>query len=477
MDEMEKRDVRPVNPRRRKRTQMEIFKEAYLPVLIAGVAVLLIIIFIIGSISRSIQMRQAEKDASIAESVSIENEYNRLRAEANLLLEDAAILANVYDYDRAIAVLNSFSGDITQFADLSAKRDEYMAAKSQMQAWDDPSQVVNLSFQLLIADPQRAFVDRNYGTAYNRNFITTEEFTRILERLYENGYMLVSLDDVFTTEISDSGATIYKANTIYLPEGKKPLILTQTNVNYNTYMVDGDGDKLPDKNGAGFASKLLIGSDGKFTCEMVDSQGQTVTGDYDMIPILERFIETHPDFSYHGARAVLAVTGYDGLFGYRTNPEAKNTFGAEAYDQAVSEAKMIVDALRDAGYEIGCYTYGNVAYGNRTETEIKADLSGWTAEVTPILGNVDILALAQLSDLSGTNGYGSSRHEVLQQNGFRLYLGFCSDGETWATVEDTYVRMGRILVTGSNIAHHAEWFNGILDTTDILDSSRGNVPN
>lgn len=477
MDEQEYQENRPANPRRRKRSQLQIFKEAYLPVLIAGAAVLLIIIFIIGSISRGIQQRQLEKDASLAESVSIENEYNRLTEEADLLIADAELLAAKYDYAGAIAVLDTFQGDMSQFPALLEKRAAYEEAKDTLQAWDDPSQVLNLSFQLLIADPQRAFSDENYGTAYNRNFVTTAEFSKMLEELYENGYMLVSLSDFITTEITETGATVYQAKTLYLPAGKKPLILTQTNVNYNTYMIDGDGDKIPDKDGAGFASRLVIGTDGKLTCEMVDSEGNTVTGAYDMVPILEAFIETHPDFSYQGARAILAVTGYDGLFGYRTNAEARERLGTEAYDLEVQGAKKITNALRSAGYELACYTYENIPYGDRSVTEIKADLSGWTAEVLPILGNVDILAYAQLSDLSGSGTYGSEKHQVLQDAGFRFYLGFCEDGTTWATVDDNYVRQGRILVTGSNMAHHADWFEGIFDAEAILDESRGDVPN
>ena len=50
MDEQRNEEIRPVNPRRRKRSKMQIFKEAYLPVVIAGAALLLIVIFIIGSI-------------------------------------------------------------------------------------------------------------------------------------------------------------------------------------------------------------------------------------------------------------------------------------------------------------------------------------------------------------------------------------------------------------------------------------------
>lgn len=477
MDEQEYRENRPVNPRRRKRSQLQIFKEAYLPVLIAGAAVLLIIIFIIGSISRGIQQRQLEKDASLAESVSIENEFNRLAEEANLLIADAELLAAKYDYEGAIALLDTFQGDMSQFPALAEKRASYEDAKGKLQAWDDPGQVLNLSFQLLIADTQRAFSDENYGTAYNRNFVTTVEFSKMLEELYENGYMLVSLSDFITTETTETGATIYQAKTLYLPAGKKPLILTQTNVNYNTYMIDGDGDKLPDKDGAGFASRLVIGADGKLTCEMVDSEGNTVTGAYDMVPILEDFVAKHPDFSYQGARAILAVTGYDGLFGYRTNAEARERLGAQAYDQEIEGAKDIANALRAAGYELACYTYENIPYGERTETEIKADLSGWTAEVLPILGNVDILAYAQLSDLSGSGTYGSEKHQILQDAGFRFYLGFCEDGTTWATISDNYIRQGRILVTGSNMAHHADWFEGIFDAASILDDSRGDVPN
>ena len=61
MDEQHSESTRPVNPRRRKRTKMQIFKEVYLPVIIAGVALLFILIFIIGSITRAVQKGNAEK--------------------------------------------------------------------------------------------------------------------------------------------------------------------------------------------------------------------------------------------------------------------------------------------------------------------------------------------------------------------------------------------------------------------------------
>ena len=81
MDEYNKEQSRPVNPRRRKRSKAQIFKEVYLPVIIAGIALLLIIIFIIGAIVRGVQKNRAEKEASIQASISILNEQARLAEE------------------------------------------------------------------------------------------------------------------------------------------------------------------------------------------------------------------------------------------------------------------------------------------------------------------------------------------------------------------------------------------------------------
>lgn len=477
MDEQRNDEIRPVNPRRRKRSKMQIFKEAYLPVVIAGAALLLIVIFIIGSISRSVQIKKAEKEASIAASSSEQAEYERLAEEVNTRMLQADQLAAIYDIPGAIAVLENFSGDANAFPELGVRIAQLNEELSNMTVWSDPAQVTGLSFQLLIADAERAFSNSSYGTAYNRNFVTVSEFQKILQQLYDNGYILVGLDDIFTTEIAESGTEVLRAKSLFLPSGKKPLLLTQTNVNYNTYMIDGDGDKIADKDGAGFASKLVVGADGALTCQMVDSTGATVTGAYDLVPVLDAFIQANPDFSYRGAKAVIAVTGYDGLFGYRTNAEAEETFGSDVYSDEIAAAGQIADALRASGYEIACYTYENVPYGEYSEAQIQADLSGWTAEVLPILGEVDILAFAQNSDISDVTPYTGAKYNLLNNAGFRYYLGFCNEGNAFASVTDDYARIGRILVTGSNMAYHADWFSGMFDASAVLDTAaRGTIP-
>ena len=259
---------------------------------------------------------------------------------------------------------------------------------------------------------------------------------------------------------------------MYLPSGKKPIMLTQTNVNYNYYLIDSNGDKLADANGCGFASKLLW--DGSnFSCEMVDASGNTVTGDFDMVPILEKFVKEHPTFSYRGAKAILALTGYNGLFGYRTHPYAAKYFGEDARQQDIAQATVVAQALRNNGYTLAYYTYENIAYGDSSISEIKNDLKQWTDEVVPILGNVDILVYAQMSDIGKVGEpYAGDRFNILQAAGFRYYFGFCNDGTLWTTVEKDYVRMGRLMVTGSTMTKSPTTFVNYFDAASVLNPLR-----
>ncbi|MBE6959797.1 MAG: hypothetical protein E7448_03615 [Ruminococcaceae bacterium] len=456
---MEQMHQRHPNPRRRKKSKMEIFKEAYLPTIILGIAVVLILIFIIGSLSRlSIQDNQNQQ---LATDPTEDPAMVQQRLEVQQLLQQAEKLALDFEFQQAVAVLDSFTGDKSAFPELAYKRGEYAQQASQMVTWADPSQIVNLSFHGLIVNPAQAFSNQSYGSSYNKNFVTTEEFKQILQQLYDNGYVLVSLDDIFSCQSDDSGNTTCEAKSLQLPLGRKPLVLTQTNLNYYTYMEN-----------SGFASRLTVDENGKPTCEMVDADGNTVTGDFDLVPILESFIAEHPDFSYKGARAVLSVTGYDGIFGYRTNPSVKTSKGEAYYNEQVEGAKKLVAALRETGYELACYTYNNLAYGKVSNLEIQQDLNTWVQEVTPIFGQTDILVFAQNSDIGA---YSGTKFNTLHNAGFRFYLDFGS-GRSGAQIGSNFISFQRLPVTGSAMAHSATSFTGMFNATEILDSQRGSVP-
>lgn len=459
----------PIVPRprrRRKLSKERMIKEVYLPPIIAGLALLLVVFFIGGAISRAVKDKQAANDALASSSAAASS---ALEAEASLVLAEAEALAKGYDYEAAIAKLDSFA-DMSQFKALVDKRSQYSLAKDQVKAIDDPSSIPNLSFHCLIADPSRAFTDEKYGDAYNTHYVTTDEFSQILDQLYEKNYVLVDFDSFIVETTGEDGKTTYSTTPIYLPEGKKPLMLTETLVNYETFTIDSDGDGEADANGDGFASRLIVDANGEITCEMVDANGNTVTGAYDLVPILEAFIKEHPDFCYRGARAILAVSGEDGVFGYRIMSSAKSDKGEDYYNQQVEGAKKVAQALRDAGYTIACYTYGNVNYSELSATQIQADLDAWKREITPVLGEVDMLVYAKASDISSGGTYSGNKYNVLREAGFRYYLGAAN--VTWAEVYTDYVRQSRIMVTGTNLVNRPSTYTDYFDAATVLNSQR-----
>lgn len=476
--EPEPEPVRELTPeerreaRRLKRQKEREFKENVLPRYIAAGAAALILFFIAGSVIRGMIQGAKDREDQQNANASSQSAAQLQEQEAQRLLEEAAALAQGYDYAAAIEKLDSFSGEITAYPDMVNRRAEYVQSGSQLTAWSDPSKIANLSFHMLIADPSRAFTNASLGKRYNQNFVTIDEFEKILQQLYDNNYVLVGLDDLYTETVGTDGVTTYSANTIYLPSGKKPVMITETLANYLNYMVDSNDDGEPDKDGAGFAYRLVVDANGKVKAEMVTSTGDVSVGNYDLVPILDDFIASHPDFSYRGARALLAVCGYEGIFGYRINESVVKDKGQAYYDEQVAGAKKVVEALREEGYDFACYSYGNISYGSITDaSKLKNDLTSWANEIAPVLGNVDVLVFAQTSDLEAYTG---SKYNVLYSSGFRYFINNAS--APWSEIGNGYVRQSRLMVTGSNMYYYSHYFSDYFNAVAVLNSSRGTVP-
>lgn len=77
--------------------------------------------------------------------------------------------------------------------------------------------------------------------------------------------------------------------------------------------------------------------------------GSISTGSYDLIPLLNDFIDEHPDFSYKGAKAIIALTGYEGILGYRTASSYSET---PDYESEKEQAARVAQCLRDDGWEL-----------------------------------------------------------------------------------------------------------------------------
>lgn len=279
-------------------------------------------------------------------------------------------------------------------------------------AWDGI--VEHLFFHPVVAYPELAFDGDAQANGIDDYMVTVGEYNKILQSVYENNYVLVDITDVWSETTGEDGQPKMVRNTLYIPEGKKPLIFSYDDTNYYPYMLEN-----------GFTYKLVIGDDGKVWSWGLDPQGNEVTSrDLDAITILDKFVEEHPDFSPFGAKGSLSLTGYCGILGYRTQTEKENQSAAhEENRQKEREAvKPIIEELKRTGWTFGSHTWGHINLAKKSLDVVKEDTEKWLSEVGELVGATPILyyphgARPDGDDVKQTGPI----FQYLQSKGFRVF--------------------------------------------------------
>ena len=352
---------------------------------------------------------------------------NNTGAPVDNLLDEAWRIAAGYDYDRAIEVLKT-----SQYYGSDTRIDEAIAEYENIKAGLKPcdiSQVTHVFFHTLVIDEAKAFDGDSDEAGYNQVMTTKDEFLKILDSMYERGFVLVRLHDMAEMAAGENGTKMTR-KTILLPEGKKPFVMSQDDVCYYEYM-DGDG----------FATRMVIGDDGKPTCEMKMDDGTVQRGAFDLVPILEEYIQEHPDFSYKGARAVIAFTGYQGILGYRTAPSYSDS---PTYEEDRQSAAAVAQCLRDNGWELASHSWGQRDLGTIEWDKFKADCDKWDNEVRSLIGPTDIILFPFGADVGDWHPYqnDNERFRYLKSLGFSYFCNVDSS-QYWVQVGDDFLRQGR----------------------------------
>lgn len=391
---------------------------------------------------------------------------------ASALKKEADRLAASYDYDKALALVAEYEGAYDNAEDCSVYKQELETQKAQCTRWADTTQVPHIFFHSLIADTDRAFDGDEDEDGYNLYMTTISEFNAIMEQMYVRGYVLIDIHSMIKQVKTDDGRTVYQQGDIYLPEGKKPFVLSVDDVNYYKYMTDGDGDGYADAKGDGFAHKLVIGKDGKVTNEYYEKDGTLVTGSYDVMPLLEDFIEKHPDFSYRGAKGILAVTGYEGVFGYHTHPDWKEKLTADEYNKEVEQAKAVSEAIKKQGWTIASHSFAHFGYGSADAYKLASDVSKWEDQVQPIVGDTDVLIYPFGEDIAGAEDYTGAKFNSMYDAGFRIFCNVDASQDYWVQIHDNYMRQGRINLDGYRLYHSPNLIKNLIDAKTVIDSAR-----
>lgn len=398
-------------------------------------------------------------------------------------MEEAAYLAATYDYDGAIEKLNSVEG-AAEDSEIAAKIAEYQSIKDSC-VLVNMNEVTHIFYHSLVVDPERGFAgDDSLAAGFKQWMTTVDEFNKITQAMYDNGYVLVRLRDLVTQTTDANGNVHFVPNTeLKLPQGKKAFVMSMDDLSYyHSY------------DGRGIASKLVLDENGKPTCEYVQADGTTVTGAYDYIPLLDQFIAEHPDASYKGAKGMIALTGYNGILGYRTDIAYKTrenlTSDQQAWldahpdfnwDNECAEAKKVADAIKADGWEFASHTWGHIRIGDASLERIQTDTEKWRTYVEPLVGPTDTIIFAHGQDLSDWHDYSgeNEKFNYLKSQGYNFYCNVDST-QYFLQIRDNYVRQGRRNLDGYRLWNdvHGEKnrTSDLFDASQILDPRRTDVP-
>lgn len=391
---------------------------------------------------------------------------------AEAALAQAETLAAGYDYEQAIAVLQQLPGYETN-TQVTGKITEYEAVKSQLAAYPI-SEVTHVFFHTLINDCDKVFDGDSDASGYNLVMTTVDEFNKIMQQMYDRGFVLVELSDMAGYVTQADGTQVWTEKEILLPEGKKAFVLSQDDVSYYEYMEDD-----------GYPKRLCIGEDGRITNEVVNDDGSVTYGSFDLVPLLEDFIAAHPDFSYKGARGYLALTGYDGILGYRTAEKYKESLGMEEWQRQVDGCKETVNQLLAQGWEFASHSWGHLNLGQVGWNTFVSDTTKWEDYVRPLLENngtykVDTIIYAFGNDIGSWTPYttANEKFNYLTQCGFHY---FCNVDSSRVWVQNNnelqYLRQGRRNLDGQRMWQclsdpSKDLLSDLFDVKEVFDSRR-----
>lgn len=175
------------------------------------------------------------------------------------------------------------------------------------------------------------------------------------------------------------------------------------------------------------------------------------------MPILDAFIEEHPDASYRGAKGVIALTGYNGILGYRTDSSYM-----DVAEDISREKKKWLEQHPDFDIE---------------KERIMRDTQKWRENVEPLVGATDIIVFAHGQDLGAWGSYDESdaKYQYFREQGYRIFCNVDSNRYRTLFGRD-YLRQGRRNLDGYRIYNNSignqRNVSDLFDAAAVLDPLR-----
>jgi len=324
--------------------------------------------------------------------------------------------------------------------------------------------VEHIFFHEVIAWPELAFDGSSTQKGYDDNMVTVYEYKKILESLYNNGFILVDMNDVWSEYTNDNGARRMQKNTLMLPEGKKPIVISFDDLSFYSYMA-----------GDGFMEKYIVGDDGDIWAVGLDPSGnRIVSQDLAAVTILDKFVKQNPGFSL-GAKGCIALTGYEGILGYRTHFDRNNDTQQAKLErkQEIARVRPVVQRLKETGWYFATHSYGHINLEKASLNGVVNDANRWLDEVGSLVGETKIFIYPFGTRLDGNDVYSTGSALLAYIDlGFRYFASVGYEPFTSIKSDIPAVMLDRMNSDGITLRNSRERFLRFYDAREVFDPSR-----
>ncbi len=320
--------------------------------------------------------------------------------------------------------------------------------------------IEQLMIKPLIVNPKLAFDGDGYAVAANDTMLTTGEFAKMIEQMYKRNYILIDADKMFTADNQPA--------TLMLPPGKKPFVLVIEGLNY-----------FVSRRQTGNNWNLVLNEKGEVCGQYENTAGEMIVDrNSEAIGILDEFVASHPDFSFDGAKGTLSLSGYEGIFGYITDPDQLDdrnqalaahgypvlTMNEADFTREREAAAAIINRLRQTGWIFATSTYGFINCQNANLKTIRQDYSKWLAQVGQLTGPVRILHFPNGALLSGSD----PRFAFYKSQGIYLFSGIGAN--PYQFNGNGYIYVDKVQISGFTLRNSKTYkLSRLFDAAAVYD--------
>lgn len=334
-----------------------------------------------------------------------------------------------------------------------SKRDKAREEKLKIEYVLYDGIIENIFFHPLIAYPERAFDNDVWSGQMDSWFITADEFEKILNSLYQNDYILINMDKAYTIK-EVNGKKVFEKKSFLLPKGKKPIVITIDDLNYYDYT----------KNNGTVHKLILDDSNNIAEFTQFEEVDPIISYNKSIVTILENFIRRHHDFSYEGARGIIAFTGYNGILGYDTSKPSSDN-----YEDDIKAATGVVEKLRNMGWIFASHGYSHLDVKNTSYNSLALDSNNWDTHVRELIGPTNIYVYPYGSSLRSSD----SRYKLLLDYGFDIFMGVGT--QTPLNFWKNSIFTNRIPIDGYCVKGSYGDMSRFFDIKEVIDTNRPGV--